>query len=188
MKIVQVGACRGNDHVTKLIENQHVDFLLLVEANPFNIDSLKQCYSNRECSIENVVVTADTTVSSIPFYYSISDGPGYEVSSMKKSHPMMYYAEEDIREIELSAISLDLLLQKHNVKDLDYLFLDIEGIDAEVSLSLDLEKYNIKHVQVEFLHLGNRRQEVVDHFQRHGYSLHPGIDLHGYDQMFIKNY
>ena len=187
MKIVQIGACRGNDHVTKLIENQNVDFLLLVEANPFNIESLKQCYTNYQCIIENIVITPDLTTDKIPFYYSVDDGPGYEVSSMIKSHPMMYYREDQIKEFELPAISLDSLLQKYNIDYLDYLFLDIEGIDAEVSLSLDLEKYDIKHVQVEFLHLGNHQQDVTNHFQNHGYSLHSGIDLHGYDKMFIKN-
>jgi FkbM family methyltransferase len=187
MKIVQIGACRGNDHVTKLIENQHVDFLLLIEANPFNIDSLKQCYANRTCIVENIVVTADLNADSIPFYYSTADGPGYEVSSIKKSHPMMYYREDEIEEIVLPAISLDSLLQKYNINYLDYLFLDIEGIDAEVSLSLNLEKYDIKHVQVEFLHLGERQNDVINHFQNSGYSLYSGIDLHGYDKMFIKN-
>jgi hypothetical protein len=187
MKIVQIGACRGNDHVTKLIENQYVAFLLLVEANPFNIKPLEQCYANRKCIIENIVVTADLNTDSIPFYYSIADGPAYEVSSIKKSHPMLYYREDQIKEFQLPAISLDSLLQKYCISYLDYLFLDIEGIDAEVSLSLNLEKYNIKHVQVEFLHLGERQQEVIEHFLKHGYSLHPGTDSYGYDKMFIKN-
>jgi len=187
MKIVQIGACRGNDHVTKLIENKNIDFLLLVEANPFNIESLKECYINYKCTIENIVITPNTTTNSIPFYYSIEDGPGYEVSSIIKSHPMMYYSEEQIKELKLSATSLDSLLQKYNIDYLDYLFLDVEGIDAEVSLSLDLKKYDIKHVQIEFLHLGNRQEDVINHFQKYGYSLHQGIDIHGYDKMFIKN-
>lgn len=186
MKIVQIGACRGNDHVTNLIKNFTVDFLLLIEANPFNIDSLKQCYNEYPHFIENIAITPNTTTDSIAFYYSIADGPGYEVSSIKKSHPMMYYREDEIREIKLPAMSLDDLLQKYNVSYLDYLFLDIEGIDAEVALSLDLSKYDIQHIQVEFLHLGDRMNDVINHFQSNGYQLQPGIDLHGYDKMFVK--
>jgi FkbM family methyltransferase len=187
MKIVQIGACRGNDHVTNLVKDVDVDFLLLVEANPFNIESLKECYAYRTSIIEHIAITADLTADSISFYYSVDDGPGYEVSSIKKSHPMIYYQEDRIKEIQVPAISLDLLLQKHNITHLDYLFLDIEGIDAEVALSLDLSKYDIQRVQVEFLHLGNKQSQVVNHFQSHGYSLQPGIDLFGYDQMFVKN-
>jgi FkbM family methyltransferase len=187
MKIVQIGACRGNDHVTNLIKDIEVEFLLLVEANPFNIESLKQCYANRTNIIEHIAITADLTADSISFYYSVDDGPGYEVSSIKKSHPMIYYQEDQIREIQIPAISLDLLLQKYNIDYLDYLFLDIEGIDAEVALSLDLNKYNIQRVQIEFLHLGNQLADVTHHFLSHGYTLHPGIDLFGYDRMFIKN-
>lgn len=186
MKIVQVGACRGDDHVKKLVKDAKIDFLLLVEANPLNIDALKQCYKDYPCVIENVVITADLTTNSIPFYYSVSDGPGYEVSTIKKAHIRQYYREEELRIIDLPALSLEALLDKYEVKDLDYLFLDIEGIDADVALSLDLNKYNIRNLQIEFLHLGDKMQSVIDHINGFGYELGAGIDLHNYDKMFTK--
>lgn len=187
MKIVQIGACQGNDHVTNLVKNSNIEFLLLVEANPFNIENLKKCYIDYPHIIENIAVTSNIVTDSISFYYSVTDGPRYEVSSIKKSHTSNYCEEKALREIKIPAISLNLLLDKYNIKYLDYLFLDIEGIDAEVALSLDLKKYNIKHIQIEFLHLGDQHQNVINYFKNFGYNLHPGIDLHGYDRLFIKN-
>jgi FkbM family methyltransferase len=186
MKIVQVGACKGNDHVTKLIKENNIDFLLFVEANPFNIDDLKSCYADYECIVENIVINVTESDETIPFYYSINDGPGYEVSSIKKSHTMMYYSEDMIRHFDLPSTTITNLLNKYNIKELDYLFLDIEGIDAEIALSLDLNSFFIKNIQIEFLHLGHRHAEVIQYFNSHGYELQDGIDFHGYDKMFSK--
>lgn len=187
MKIVQIGACRGNDHVTKLVKDNNVEFLLLVEANPFNIESLKQCYAEYNCIIENIVINVEEIEGTIPFYYSINDGPGYEVSSIIKSHTMKYYREDEIRQFDLPSTTIYNLLDKYNIKELDYLFLDIEGIDADIALSLNISNWNIKNIQIEFLHLGHQRENVINHFKQYGYELTAGIDFHGYDMMFSKN-
>jgi FkbM family methyltransferase len=186
MKIVQIGAGRGNDHVTKLIEIIDVKNLILVEANPLNIESLKKCYEKYNCIIENCVITNNENYTE-ELFYSINDGPGYEVSSIKKNHLKKHgYKDYSIQSFIVKSMTLDSLFEKYKINKLDYLFMDIEGMDAEISLNFNPSNYDIKNIQIETLHLGDKLDSVIEHYVKNGYTLNQGIDLYGYDKMFKK--
>lgn len=187
LKIVQVGACRGNDHVSNLILGKKVSQLILVEANPINIEELNQFYKYQNCEILNLAIGLNNQ-ESVKIYYSTHDSPNYEISSLVKEHVIKHnYPEDSIRHHEVKCITLDELLDSKNAKSLDYLFLDIEGLDAEISLNFNPSKYDIKNIQIETLHLGEKRDLVINHFKKHGYEMKPGLDLHGYDNLFVKS-
>jgi hypothetical protein len=96
------------------------------------------------------------------------------------------YAAETLKTIQVPAMTLNDLLAKYRCEQLDFLFLDVEGIDFEVLRSIDFELFDITHLQVEHLHLD--REELISFMASKGFSpLERGIDYYGYDTMFKKS-
>lgn len=186
--IVQLGASKGNDRVTSLASEHHDVKLLLVEANPLNIEMLKLCYKDfKNCVIENAAIIIDDNIETVPFYYSVNDGHnGYEVSSVIKKHVADYYDESSIRSIDMKCYSLERLLNKYNITDIDYLFIDVEMLDADIILNFPLERYNIKNIQIEYLHIGDKVEAVEKKMSALNYIKVNGIDVQGYDKLFTK--
>jgi FkbM family methyltransferase len=189
MKIVQLGTSRGYDHVTDLINNKKIDFLYLVEANILNIPYLQECYKNIENHhIDNIAIVVEKNSEKIEFFYSSSDGHGgYQISSINRDHVFSYYPrEETLKSFEVDCYTLEEYLDIKNIKELDYLFIDVETIDADIILNLNFDKYNIKNIQIEWLHLGDKEIDVINKFISYGYIMNDGIDNEGYDKMFTK--
>ena len=201
MRIVQVGACKGHDHVynfvSDLIDSQSIpdySFLLLVEPMEFHQEDLHTCYKVFKHSIsiryEQCCIVpqslADTDANAI-IYYSENDAPEYQVSSINKQHILKHgYKEESIKSFVVPQISLETLMNRYNLTELDYLFLDIEGIDADVILSFDLSKYEIQNIQIEHLHLGANTDAVKQKFFDAGYRIVEAIGGIGFDTLFTK--
>jgi FkbM family methyltransferase len=183
--IVQIGACRGNDHVTKLSQ-EHNAQLFLVEANIHNIEPLKECYAYKQCKIDNIAIVPNKINNKITFYYSKNDGPLFEVSSIKKQHVLKYYDEATICSYDLDGMTLDEYLTFNNIKTIDYLFLDIEGIDADVFLNFPLQKYDIKNIQIEFLHLKEKQSLVEKKLTNNNYKQTQTLDFYNHDRMYTK--
>jgi FkbM family methyltransferase len=189
MKIVQLGASKGYDHVTDLINNKEIEFLYLVEANILNITPLEECYRNfKYIYIDNIAIVDKKESSKIEFFYSTSDGHGgYQISSINRDHVFSYYPQlENLKSFEVDCYTLEEYLDNKNIKELDYLFIDVETIDADIILNLNLDKYNIKNIQIEWLHLGNKENDVLNKFISNNYIINNGIDKEGYDKMFTK--
>lgn len=187
MKIVQIGAGHGFDHVSKLIEGKDVDMLILVEPNPLNIPKLRECYKD----INNVIIDdvaiglVDDVVQKL--YYSTNNLPDYQFASFIIEHILKHGLSMDsIKHFDVFCKTLTTFLDSHNVYDLDYLFLDIEGIDAEVVLSFNPSKFNIKNIQLEHLHLGDNKDNVYNHLISHGYEISDSVDFYGFDVLFTK--
>ena len=51
------------------------------------------------------------------------------------------------------------------------LALDIEGIDAEVLLDINLSNLKLKYISFEHLHLGNYKEDVLNHFKNNNYEF-----------------
>jgi FkbM family methyltransferase len=189
MKVIQVGSNKGNDDLSKHLKENYneLEFGLFVEANPLHIGNLKNCYSQYENAIiENIAIKdplhQDETLK---LYYHQNDGPMYHVASCIKSHIEIYYSSEGIRHFDIPCITLDDLFEKYNIQELDWLLLDIEGIDSEILLTTEWDKYNIKKIEYEHLHLGNKKESIEKIFENLGYKK--TTSLHHYDDAWIKN-
>jgi FkbM family methyltransferase len=189
MKILQLGASIGNDHVTQLVQSiQNLELLVLVEPNVRSLDRLKECYRlTPNVCIENLAIVPNYDSGHIAeMFFAERDGEwGYQVTSMFKSHLEKHlYDTTEIESFHIKCITLHDLLTKHNIIELDYLYIDIEGMDEDVLLSLNLEKYNIKNICVEVLHM-NRVDEVYNFLKRHGYTEARAPT--SFDKMFVKS-
>lgn len=187
MKIIQLGAGRGNDHVTQLINQNKTDFVLLVEANPLLIPELENCYKNNNVIIVNKAIVPTKDTNTITLYYSDNNAPQYDQSSIDKNHLLKIgHPEESIHPIEIECCTIESLLDEYSIKELDYLFMDLEGIDADVVLNFNMDKYFIKNIQFEYTHITDQSEKIIKKFTENSYIQSNAIDYFSSDVMFTK--
>lgn len=188
MKFMQVGSNRGSDDFFHYLESNkiEVEFGILVECFSPHIESLRKCYKNiPNILIDNVAIKpVNVSEMTMDFYYSTNDHPNFECASVNKKHVMKHYPEDTIEVCSVPVLTLEELFDIHKIKELDWLLLDIEGIDAEILLTFNWEKYNIKKIEFEWLHLQDYQYAVKMMMKGMGYVQ---VDsLHQYDWAFEK--
>lgn len=191
LKVVQLGANRGNDDLFNYLNwySNQLEFGLFVEPNINHLKSLHDCYGKyANAYIEQVAIKipGDST-KELTIYYHTQD-IHQEVASADinhvKKHEIYWYPGE-IKSFNVPCITLEDLLDKYDVRDLDWLLIDVEGFDAEIISTFNWSKYNIKRVEFEHLHLGDRAQEIRDIFFNMGYK--EAKALHQFDWAFEKD-
>jgi FkbM family methyltransferase len=186
--IVQLGSHHGYDNLSKYIfkNYQELTLGLFVEANPIHIDKLKTCYSNYKNSIiENIAIKShDHESDTLQIFFHDKD-PDKQVASFDINHVKKHeycWDSGDIHSFEVRALSLEALLNKYNLTDIDWLLIDIEGLEADIILNLDLNKYRIKKIEFEKLHLGSNKSQILNKLASFGYKKVES--LHEYDWAF----
>ena len=164
MKVVQIGTNKANDDLSNYLKSnfKDLDFGLFVEANSVYVDDIKNCYSGyKNIFVENIAIkTPFQNEEELEIFYNTLDVSG-EISSCKYDHvythtiwcPAICHGE--IKSFKVPCLSLESLLDKYEISYLDWLLLDVEGIDAELLLTFNWKKYNIKKIEFEHLHLGD---------------------------------
>lgn len=185
MKIIQIGANKGYDDLTEFTQSNKVDFAIFVEPNPFHILKLKECYP--EFIVENIAIKPiSENKNEVDFYFYDKDLPNFEIASMSKEHIWDHFGQVELQKIIVSALTLEELFDKYDIKSLDWLLLDIEGIEAEIVLNFNWDKYNINKIDIERIHLKDKEDDINKLFFSKGYTSSELIDSHGYDISFIK--
>jgi FkbM family methyltransferase len=94
---------------------------------------------------------------------------GSDVSSLDKRQidrwPAYRWEKEQVRVTTLNSI-----LPRHNIKEVDFLTIDTEGEDLRVLKGLDLNVYKPALILVEYVG-GKIRTEILQLTQRYGYRL-----------------
>ncbi len=180
MKLVQIGANSGNDDVFNFISKNrnNIDLAILVEPIPFIIDTLKNEYQSFEnIVIENIAIS-DTHVNEFTLYYE--ENSNYEVSSFSKQHILDHGCPEyKIKSLNVPCLTINKLLEKYNITELDYLYIDTEGLDVFIISSIDYSKYKINNIIFEIAHTdgannkGDNCDKILKYLQELGYSLTP---------------
>lgn len=153
IKFVQVGAHIGqNDFASTITKTSNVEFGLLIEPLPQLLPYLKESYKDvPNIIIENKAVTVEGS-KKLTFYVDIND-PITELSSLNKQHLIDHnITEKDIQEIIVQGEKLETILDYYNVKELDWLFVDVEGYDCDILLDFDFSKYKIDSIVFEYTH------------------------------------
>jgi hypothetical protein len=179
MKVVQIGSNRANDDLSRYLKSNYsnLDFGLFVEANQIHIEDIKKCYLNYDnVFVENIAIKNPFgNEEELEIFYNTLDING-EISSCKLSHVLTHtqWCEEisngEIKSFKVPCLSLEDLLDKHKIYYLDWLLLDIEGIDAEILLTFNWKKYKIKKIEFEHLHLGVHSYNIECMLKGMGYE------------------
>jgi FkbM family methyltransferase len=186
MKIIQIGANNGKDHVFDLINDNKdsLELAILVEPIPFIIDELKNQYKDiNNIVIENIAITQDEDLNSMDLYY-LKDS-NYEVSSFSKHHVINHKPKGstyELNSLSVPCMTINKLMEKHNIQTLDYLFIDTEGLDVHIIASFDFNKYKVKDIIFESVHT-----DGVFSRNKNFQQLSEYLDQLGYEVSFIDD-
>jgi len=165
------------------------DEIYLIEANLKNIDKLKKSfYKFQNAKIINLAITDKAEIQKIQMFYTEDDAPHYQTCSCDKRHVLKHYPNSFIKSFDVSATTINNLFTSNNIREVDFLSIDLEGIDYEILMSINLDKFNVKNISVEFLHLTKRQKKnIVNHLLKFGYTYCGfGYDHNNFDFLFRK--
>ena len=176
--------------VTEFIKKNYNlgDKIYCVEANSLNIKKLKKTYEKyQNVEIYNLAITNNKS-NKIKFFYTDKDAPHFQVASIKEDHVKNQYPNEIVKNFIVDAVTISDLFKLINQTNIDYLSIDLEGIDFEILMSIDFKKNQIKKISIEHLHLTKSQKKVmVNHLAEKGYSYCGfGYDHNNFDFLFVR--
>lgn len=199
MCLIQIGS--GSASLDTYIEDGFSNFIIkkklkkniyIIEANSIHIDNLKKFYSKyKNIKIFNLAISPDNTfLKKMVFFYCLNDAPNYQIFSNSKSFVTKHFPNGEIKKKTVECLRISEFLEKNNIKNIDYLSIDIEGMDYDVLINLNLNKFKIKNISFEHLHLSFfEKIKIVYKLIKHDYYFSGmGFDLRKSDWMFKKRY
>ena len=153
--------CGFTEFIKKNIKSN--DKVFILEANPKNIPKLRECYKDySNANIYNLGISIDKE-KKLNFYYTDDDAPHYQVCSTKIEHIKKHYPNSIIKKFEIMSLSINEFF-KEKIKEnvIDYLSIDLEGIDFDALMSINMKKFDIKNISIEFIHLTSLEKKKND--------------------------
>ena len=184
--LVIVGAHNGLGLEELILDQKNK--VLLIEPVNYNFQLLKNRFKNMNNIIfENVGLSDEK--KQIKFYYvkeSSVKKLGKEwasgIGSFKKKHLLDHHRkrfqiiENDIEEVDIEIVVFNDLIEKYNISEIEYLFIDTEGYDYQIIKSIDFNKIKINKVKFEYKHLDDtfkfdiRLLELRERFKKLNYK------------------
>jgi FkbM family methyltransferase len=205
IQVVQIGAMDGFsfDDVRGHLEKYKWDEIL-VEPIPHVYEKLVNNLKHRDnCIFENSAITnEDGKVKMITVSEEIIKQnnlhPGYEGMSalypLKNGFGTDYerdiFVKNNLAEtIEVNGITLETLLNKHNVNNVDVFLTDAEGHDWMIFNQLDLSKFRPKFIQMEYVNLTEDEQKLVkEKLTKNDYYFEEGFDIIAIDNSLYSEF
>ena len=199
MCLIQIGSGSANldtniqDGFSNYIISKNIQKkVFIIEANSIHINNLKKFYEkNKNVKILNLaIIPDDIDLKIMDFFYCLEDFPNYQIFSNSKSFVKKHFPNGKIEKKSVECVRISEFFDKNNIDKIDYLSIDIEGMDYSVLINLDLKKIEIENISFEHLHLTFwQKIKIVYKFINNGYFFSGmGFDLRKSDWMFTKNY
>jgi len=199
MYLIQIGSGSANydtyvqDGFTNFVKKKNIeDPIFIIEANPVHLKNLKKYWENKKnVKIFNFAIIPDNIQKEkMTFFYSLNDYPNYQIFSNSKLFVEKYFPKETINEKVVECIKISKFLDENRITNIDYLSLDIEGMDYEVLINLDLNRFKIKNISFEHLHLSLwQKVKIILKLVKNRYFFSGmGFDIRKSDWMFTKDY
>lgn len=198
--IIQIGSHIGNTHNDPIFGDvNEKDALYLVEPVPYLFNALLENYSKKLSNTSNVVFLnmavsdfdgeTDITIPSMRNNFTTLPWWATQLASLNPTHidhelPQML---TDI--IKVKTITLDSIISKYNITNIDLLHTDTEGHDYTI---LNSYSFKIKPHRIMFEHkhmdgpgkCGEKYVKLCNKLMSMGYILHK---RYGEDTEFILN-
>ena len=183
MIIVQIGTNRANDDVTEIVNSYKDSLTKFIAVEPLQIhhNAIRECYKHIPSFIlEGVAITPTETDERLVLYYHPADAPGYEITSTSKEHILKHnkpsnnhvFTKDDILELIVDCLTINKLLEKYNIDEVDMLYIDVEGLDLELIKSIDFGVYIIHNIAYEHHHIN--KKDSIKFLESKGYSVNTG--------------
>jgi len=163
MNVIQIGANKGYDDLTYLLQGKDVNMFIAIEPFYEHNASLTECYKHiQKFFVENVIIDDVSQPCMKSIYYHEEDAKhsnSFELASLRREHSLnirSYYTEDKIQERTLKCMSVNHLLKQNNISHLDILFIDTEGYDDKIIRGIDFDNIVIDSIYYENLHIDSR--------------------------------
>jgi len=156
---------------------------LCVEPIPNIFDQLK---ANRKCICENYAISdneGEDDFLLVHGYAEMLSGlvKEYEPKHVGRIDGEIHHYGGSKEIIKVKTVTLQTLLDKHNISSIDFLSLDTEGNELKVLKTIDFNKVNIFAISLE----NNYKDEKIRNFLvEKGFTHIKSLDV---DDIFIKN-
>ena len=168
MNLIQLGTNIANDdfaNIVKSLDKSKINNLILVEPLDVCNYNISRCYKDYNFIIENVAINTDPFIKKETFYVSKLNF----LSSLKQGHIEKHNTREIPKQIQIDAITINELFEKHRIHYVDILFVDCEGIDDKIIKSIDFDKYDIDKIYYEHIHIDN--DDLISFLNKRGYEV-----------------
>jgi len=149
---------------------------IIVECNPYLIDKCKQ---NRNCIIcDKAIYKNDNEVVTfkIPMGSEIPGGKaqlgGIKNELKKESIVTFHNSYVNSIDISVNTININTLLQKHQIYEIDYLSIDVEGSELTILKTWNFNKHKVKFITVEHGNVVSYQKLIFDFLTDSGFKLH----------------
>lgn len=180
--VLVVGAYDGmeNDPISRFIRT-HASRGVLVEPQAAVFERLKNNFRAFP-RFELLNAAVDASSGTRPFY-SVqcggSDLPGWteQLASLSREHLVKHEASapgltRHIVEHSIPTMSFEDVLDRYNLKHVDVLQIDAEGMDGQLLAWFPFERLRPGVIHYEIAHLPRREEHLVrERLRRHGYRL-----------------
>ena len=133
------------------------------------IDVSSQAGVDTKGSVQLAIIDANAPeIKQEPFEFKATPGNGGFCRDIKLELKMT------------DAITLDKLLEKHNIQKIDFFSLDVEGYEISVLNGFDIEKYLPTYMLIETTSFENRRKVIFDYMQDRNYKVIEELTINDY--------
>ena len=162
MCLIQIGSGSANldtniqDGFSNYIISKNIQKkVFIIEANSIHINNLKKFYEkNKNVKILNLaIIPDDIDLKIMDFFYCLEDFPNYQIFSNSKSFVKKHFPNGKIEKKSVECLRISKFFEKNNIDKIDYLSIDIEGMDYSVLMQLDLKRFKVENISFEHLHL-----------------------------------
>lgn len=176
--LIQIGANDGNrfDELNKFIKEHEIKSILVEPINEY-FEDLKRNYQNFEnVYFENSAITVGAKEKEI-FVVNNKNLKDYDehikgINSFDKNHLIKHGVKSNhIIKKKINCISILNLLKKYNISNLDILFVDAEGYDADILIDF-LNNSNHEPILIfEYIHVETKTlKNLIDILVNKNYS------------------
>lgn len=199
---IQIGAGAGDldysanfrDGFSHFIKN-HItnesDTIIVIEANPFNIQTLEKSWEHyKNVTVLNSAIALKGFVQndSVPLYYVLEDAPFFQRASIIKEYVRKTFPLSNILSLSVPQANINEILERFSVeKNVELLGIDIEGLDFDVVREIDFFRYKIHKISFEKIHGGETYRNLKRYLRERGYRFAgSGLDPHNSDVLWVK--
>jgi len=147
---------------------------IVVEPQKEALDKIPD-YDNL-VKVEGAVTTQFETLELTRFkpemWDKLPDQDYIGMASFIETHAIHESHESVLEKIEVGCVPFNFLIEQLGITTIDFLKIDIEGLDFDVLKSIDFEKFDIKFIQIEYDHIdevGYTLDDMVDFLRNHNY-------------------
>ena len=176
--IIQIGVANAEDHVRDFVANAPNDyFVYLVEPVTESNSLIEAAYSfTSNKSIFNFAITH--TNGYLELFCNSQHGGNNAHASVYYNHLIVHGNSADfIYKIIVPCVDLNTLINFIvKEKEIEYLFIDIEGHDCDILLNTNFSYFNIKNIIFEHTHTdgpftkGQKYENTKQHLISFGYT------------------